>query len=70
MGNVYLNGPDRNIWRNPDFDDLASLAPVTPESEFTNKYTLQFVQWYNKYIGRRFHVSYLLITDRMDILMV
>ncbi|KAK0617664.1 hypothetical protein B0T14DRAFT_605685 [Immersiella caudata] len=57
MGNVYLDGPDRNIWQNPDFDDLASLAPWSPESKFTNRYTVALVQFYNRIIGRHVHAT-------------
>lgn len=58
MGNVFLEGPDRNIWRNPDMDDLASLAPPSAEAKFTNKYTVALVQLYHDVVGRHIHVSY------------
>ncbi|KAK0654787.1 hypothetical protein B0T16DRAFT_319657 [Cercophora newfieldiana] len=50
MGNVFLQGVDRNLWRDPDFDDLASLAPPPVESNPTNGYTLALIQLYNKLV--------------------
>ena len=55
MGNVFLQGPDRDIWKNPDMDDLITLAPPATEIKFTNKYTVALVQFYNAAIGRHIH---------------
>ncbi len=57
MGNVYLTGPDRHIWSDPDyFEDLASLEPENPDSIMTSGLTLRLIRVYNDIIGRHIHV--------------
>jgi hypothetical protein len=56
MGNVYLTGADRNIWSDPNIEDMVALKPASPDDNFTTDLTLTLVHRYHSLIGRRIHV--------------
>ncbi|KAK4040930.1 hypothetical protein C8A01DRAFT_15236 [Parachaetomium inaequale] len=55
MGNVYLTGSDSKIWREPNLEDMITLAPKLPEDNFVTEFTIKLIQWYNKLLGRHIH---------------
>ncbi|AEO69895.1 uncharacterized protein THITE_2056878 [Thermothielavioides terrestris NRRL 8126] len=56
MGNVYLEGPDRKIWSEPNLEDMVTLIPQPPDENFTTEFTVKLVHQYNKLLGRHIHV--------------
>ncbi|SPQ17690.1 7b5b95ba-d0a0-49c5-afdd-8d11b7609188 [Thermothielavioides terrestris] len=55
MGNVYLEGPDRKIWSEPNLEDMVTLIPQPPDENFTTEFTVKLVHQYNKLLGRHIH---------------
>lgn len=55
MGDVYLVGEDRNIWSEPDRDDMITLKPVSADDGFTSEITLKLVHQYHSILGRHIH---------------
>lgn len=56
MGNVFLEGPDRHIWSQPNLDDMVTLKPPSLEDSFTSKSTLILTHYYNALLGKHIHV--------------
>ncbi|KAK3385713.1 hypothetical protein B0H63DRAFT_473466 [Podospora didyma] len=54
MGNVFLVGLDKDIWKEPNLDDLVALAAPS-EDNFTNSLTLNMIHLYNRVFGRYIH---------------
>jgi len=56
MGNVFLQGPDRYIWSQPNLDDMVTLKPPSPEDSFTSKPTQILTHYYHALLGKHIHV--------------
>ena len=53
-GDVFLLGPDRDIWRKPDMDDLTIMS----SNDFlSSRITPDLVYWYHELVGKHIHVS-------------
>ncbi|KAK4191056.1 hypothetical protein QBC35DRAFT_512781 [Podospora australis] len=58
MGDVFLQGSDRDIWKDERLkDDLVALAGRTEAESFTNSFTLWMTHQYHRVVGRRIHRS-------------
>lgn len=57
MGNVYLLGPDSDIWEKPDLLDLVSIRPQKNDN-LSKLITILVVDWYYRLIGYKIRVSY------------
>ena len=58
MGNVYLLGPDSDIWKDPDHLDLISMDPKKSGNCVSKAVAVIVLKWYHRLIGRRFKVSH------------
>ncbi|KAF2659984.1 hypothetical protein K491DRAFT_124748 [Lophiostoma macrostomum CBS 122681] len=54
MGNVYLLGPDSDIWENPDLPDLISLNPKQSDNWVSRAVTVVVAGWLHRFVGRIF----------------
>jgi len=56
MGRVFLLGSDRDIWSEPNFDDLITVNPPSTSIGVPSDFGVRFVKLYSDYLGRHFHV--------------
>ncbi len=59
MGNIYLLGPDSDIWSNPDVSDLIALSARHSDDPFTTWVTDTVIHWWHRLIGKYFRVRLL-----------
>jgi hypothetical protein len=60
MGNVYLLGPDSDIWENPNHLDLFSIDPKKSDNSLSRLITIVVVDWFHRLVGWRLRVRTLL----------
>jgi type IV secretory pathway ATPase VirB11/archaellum biosynthesis ATPase len=53
-GNVVLIGKDRDIWREPDMDDLVLMSS---DDFLTSRVMPSIIYYYHQILGRHIHVS-------------
>ncbi|KAL9109279.1 MAG: hypothetical protein Q9227_006034 [Pyrenula ochraceoflavens] len=58
MGNVYLLGPDSDIWEKPDLLDMISINPKNSDNSLSKLVTKIVVDWYHHSVGWRMRVRY------------
>lgn len=56
MGYVYLMGPDRDIWGNPDQGDLVVLKRRGNDSLLSRILSDFLIHYYHQFLGWRFRV--------------
>lgn len=57
MGNVYLSGIDRFIWKDTALSELVTLESPSSGDITTSRFTVGLVHLYHVVIGRYIHVS-------------
>ncbi|KAK5662349.1 hypothetical protein OQA88_8259 [Cercophora sp. LCS_1] len=57
MGNVRLEGYDKDIWKSPDLDDMVALIPPSDRPGVQNPLILWIIHAYNYTFGRFIHKS-------------
>jgi len=60
MGNVYLLGPDSDIWETPNHSDLFSVNATRHDSLLSRLVTVLAVDWFHRLGGRKLRVRTLL----------
>jgi hypothetical protein len=58
MGNVYLLGPDSDIWEKPDQFDLVTLHAQENGDLISRFLTDVLIHWYHRLFGWHFKVCY------------
>lgn len=56
MGNVYLLGPDSDLWEQPDLFDLISLKRRENHSPVSRILSDFIVRWYHRLLGHHLRV--------------
>ena len=56
MGNVYLLGPDSDIWEKPDLLDMFSMNPKESDDSLSKLITIVVVDWFHRLIGWKIRV--------------
>ncbi|KAF2034883.1 hypothetical protein EK21DRAFT_50114, partial [Setomelanomma holmii] len=56
MGNVYLLGPDSDIWEKPNHLDLFAINPKTSDNSLSRLITVVVVDWFHRLVGWRIRV--------------
>jgi hypothetical protein len=62
MGNVYLLGPDSDIWDNPDHSDLIVLKRRNNHSLVSRVLSDFLIRWYHHLLGWRLRVITTIVT--------
>jgi hypothetical protein len=57
MGNVYLLGPDSDIWETPNHLDLFSINPKKSDNSLSKLITVVVVDWFHRLVSWRLRVS-------------
>lgn len=58
MGNITLEGPDRNTWKEPNLEDMVSLDSPSNDEGFYSELTLHLIHLYHLILGRYIHVRF------------
>jgi hypothetical protein len=56
MGNVYLLGPDSDIWENPNHLDLIAINSKKSDNSLSRLITVMVVDWFHRLVGWRLRV--------------
>lgn len=56
MGNVYLLGPDSDIWEKPDHLDMIAINPRESDNSLSRLITKVLIYWYHRLVGWKIRV--------------
>ncbi|KAF2741505.1 hypothetical protein EJ04DRAFT_547840 [Polyplosphaeria fusca] len=53
MGNIYLLGPDSDIWEKPQLEDMFAVNPKEVDNSLSKMVTVIVVDWFHRLVGWR-----------------